>query len=184
MTKIALNTVRWAFLLSFFGLSSAAEAQNQLPNSPRDFFIGQWERWNFGDPFFPDKILFEADPETRDRLLVTFTLNCMYPAPSCSATKRSEAAFWTESGGAMVYVSWFKDAAGSQYAVSFQSIPPQARLVPNAVKESNAYFTITPSFNREAEFAGTTTMELRYAVMSSPMRNLLKLNPNFFLLDR
>jgi hypothetical protein len=160
MTKIALNTVRWAFLLSFFGLSSAAEAQPAI--FPRDFFIGQWERWNFGDPFFPDKILFEADPETRDRLLVTFTLNCMYPAPSCSATKRSEAAFWTESGGAMVYVSWFKDAAGSQYAVSFQSIPPQARLVPNAVKELNADFTITPSFNREAEFAGQNYPGLRY----------------------
>ena len=71
--KIALNTVRWAFLLSFFGLSSAAEAQN-LPSAPRDFFIGQWERWNNGDTFFPDKILFEADPETTDRLLVTFTL--------------------------------------------------------------------------------------------------------------
>ena len=60
--KIALNTVRWAFLLSFFGLSSAAEAQN-LPSAPRDFFIGQCERWNNGDTFFPDKILFEADPE-------------------------------------------------------------------------------------------------------------------------
>jgi hypothetical protein len=155
--KIALNTVRWAFLLSFFGLSSAAEAQN-LPSAPRDFFIGQWERWNNGDTFFPDKILFEADPETTDRLLVTFTLGCMYPAPSCSATKaRSSAVFWTGGGVVMVHVPWFKDAAGSQYDVSFQQMPEQVRLVPNAIKGTNAYFSITPSFNREAELQARPT---------------------------
>ena len=81
----------------------------------------------------------------------------------------------------MVHVPWFKDAARSQYDVSFQQMPEQVRLVPNAVKETNAYFTITPSMNREAEFAGTTYMGLRYAVMSSPLRNLLihLLNPKF-----
>ena len=62
--------------------------------------------------------------------------------------------------------------AADQYDVSFQQMPEQVRLVPNAVKETNAYFSITPSFNREAEFAGTTYMSLRYAVMSSPIRNL------------
>jgi hypothetical protein len=42
----------------------------------------------------------------------------------------------------MVHVPWFKDAAGSQYDVSFQQMPEQVRLVPNAVKETNADFSI------------------------------------------
>jgi hypothetical protein len=57
----------------------------------RDYFIGHWHRYG-GDPFFPDKIIMEGDPNSPDRLLVSFTLGCQHPNASCSANKVRSAA--------------------------------------------------------------------------------------------
>lgn len=171
-----------AFLLSILCLTAlAAEAEEYKQRlaqaaapprtSAREFFIGQWAR--SGDSFFPDEIIFEADPASSDRLLVTFTLHCQRPSPACTATKaQSNAVFFT--GGTsrmpMVNVPWFKDSAGNGYAVSFQMMPEGSKLVKGAGKEINAIFTITTAFNRDALFAGTEPAGLRYHVTAVLMR--------------
>lgn len=151
-------------------LQAIAQERGQLavqPHaSPRDDFVGRWMR--YGDTFFPDDILFEIDPASPDRLLVSFTLHCQYQAPGCSAVRaRSEPAFFA-GDTAMVYVNWLKDAAGNTYNVSFQRIPDPAKMTQGPGKEINAIFTITMPSNRQARFAGTMPNELRYAMMLAP----------------
>jgi hypothetical protein len=138
----------------------------------RDFFIGHWQI-SGGDPdFFPDKIIFDADPNSADRLLVTFSLKC--GLPECSATKaRSDAVFSGPSGLKAVHVPWFKDTAGNQYDAMFtEDTDPK---VANAVKEIIPQFSITPPLNRIAYFAGTLDYNnFRYFV---PDLDQVVLNP-------
>ncbi len=131
--------------------------------TPRDYFVGRWVR--YGDQFFPDEIVFEPDPSDPARLLVSFTMNCQQPAASCTAAKvQSDAAFISGGAGAlaMVYVPWFKDAAGNSYTVSFQAMPANGRLVKSASKEVNALFSVVLTSNRATYFVGTEPNALRY----------------------
>ncbi len=132
----------------------------------RDFFLGRWERYG-GDPtFFPNKIIFEADPNSSDRLLVTCALGCVLPA--CSATKvQSNAVVGSSVGTAIVLVPWFVDPPGYKYDVMFQETQSQDRRVANAAKEVMALFSITPPMNRIAYFAGSSDDDFRYFVPSS-----------------
>jgi hypothetical protein len=143
----------------------------------RDFFIGHWHI-SGGDPdFYPDKIIFEADPNSADRLLVTFSLKCLLP--ECSATKaRSDAAFLSGPSGSVgskaVNVPWFKDTAGNQYNVYFQEALDAYRKVASALKEIIPVFSITPPMNRIAYFAVTDSNHFRYFV---PDLDQVVLNP-------
>lgn len=51
----------------------------------RDFFIEQWNRYVGDATFYPDKIIFEADPNSSGCLLATFNFKCVHA--SCTATK-------------------------------------------------------------------------------------------------
>ena len=129
----------------------------------RDFFLGHWERYGGDSTFFPDKIIFEADPDSLDRLLVTFNFKCQIA--SCSATKmRSEVASVSSVATNLIGVRWFMDPAGYQYDALFQEAQTKERLVANAAKEIITVFSVMLPMNRLAHFAGTLDDNFRYFV--------------------
>jgi hypothetical protein len=141
----------------------------------REFFIGHWHI-SGGDPdFYPDEIIFEEDPNSADRLLVTFSLKC--PLPECSATKARSGAVYAVPlfGLKEVHVPWFKDTAGNQYDVHFLEPLQPDRKVASALKEIIPVFSIILPMNRIALFYGSGTQtNFRYFV---PDLDQVVLNP-------